>query len=79
MARRWNVDPELAVRAAADRFRDRVERAAALAGADGVDFAGAGLDVQEGYYQAAKASSAARRRATRVRRPDPFTPRNAPA
>jgi XTP/dITP diphosphohydrolase/tetrapyrrole methylase family protein/MazG family protein/ATP diphosphatase len=54
VSRRWNTDPELAIRAAANRFRDRVERAEALAAADGVVFSGAGLDVQEGYYQAAK-------------------------
>jgi MazG family protein len=54
VARRWNCDPELAVRAAAERFRARVEHAEELANADGVDFAAAGLERQEGYYQAAK-------------------------
>ena len=54
VCRRWNVDPELALRGAADRFRLRVERAAELAEADGVDFAAAGLEAQEGYYQGAK-------------------------
>jgi XTP/dITP diphosphohydrolase/tetrapyrrole methylase family protein/MazG family protein/ATP diphosphatase len=54
VARRWNVDPELAVRAAADRFRRRVERGEEIASAEGVDFASAGLERQEGYYQAAK-------------------------
>jgi XTP/dITP diphosphohydrolase/tetrapyrrole methylase family protein/MazG family protein/ATP diphosphatase len=54
VSRRWNVDPELAVRAAAERFRSRVEHAERLAEADGVEFSAAGLDVQEGYYQAAK-------------------------
>src|SRR4051794_37720508 len=39
VARRLNVDPELELRAAAKRFRARVERAAELAAADGVDWA----------------------------------------
>jgi MazG family protein len=54
VARRWNADPELAVRAAGTRFRARVELAARLAADEGVDFASAGLEQQEGYYQAAK-------------------------
>src|SRR4051794_16761011 len=54
VSRRWNTDPELAIRAAANRFRDRVEHAERLAAADGVTFSAAGLDVKEGYYQAAK-------------------------
>jgi MazG family protein len=49
------VDPELALRAAADRFRDRVERAERLAAADGEEFRSLGLDVQDGYYRRAKA------------------------
>jgi uncharacterized protein YabN with tetrapyrrole methylase and pyrophosphatase domain len=35
VARKLDVDPELALRAAAQRFRGRVEAAAELAGADG--------------------------------------------
>ena len=54
VARRWNVDPELAVRAAAARFRERVERAEAIAADEGVGFAEAGLDAQERFYQRAK-------------------------
>ena len=55
VARRVGADPELAVRAAADRFRVRVERAEALAGQDGAVFADLGDTEQERYYQAAKA------------------------
>jgi len=54
VARRAAVDPELALRAASQRFRARVEHAERLARGDAVDFAGAGLEVQERYYQAAK-------------------------
>ncbi|MDX6524784.1 MAG: nucleoside triphosphate diphosphatase [Gaiellales bacterium] len=55
VARRLGADPELAVRAAARRFRERVERAEALAAADGVPFAGLETPEQERYYQRAKA------------------------
>jgi MazG family protein len=55
VARRIGADPELAVRAAADRFRARVERAEALAAEEGVVFADCGTPEQERYYQAAKA------------------------
>ena len=48
------VDPELAVRGAAQRFRRRVETAEALAAADGHDFRLLGLDQQDGYYRRAK-------------------------
>ena len=37
-ARKLRVDPELALRAAADRFRARVERAAELAAAEGLEW-----------------------------------------
>jgi XTP/dITP diphosphohydrolase/tetrapyrrole methylase family protein/MazG family protein/ATP diphosphatase len=37
LARKLKVDPELAVRASADRFRARIERAAELSGEDGWD------------------------------------------
>jgi hypothetical protein len=43
------------VRAAARRFRERVERAEALAAADGAPFAGLETAEQERYYQRAKA------------------------
>jgi MazG family protein len=55
VARRIGADPELAVRAAARRFRERVERAEALATADGTPFAGLETAEQERYYQRAKA------------------------
>ena len=54
LARKLQVDPELALRSAADRFRGRVERAEALARENGDDFAGLPLERQEEYYQRAK-------------------------
>jgi MazG family protein len=48
------VDPELAVRASARRFRRRVEQAETLAERDGSDFRLLGLDEQDGYYRRAK-------------------------
>jgi len=56
VARRYNCDPELALRAATARFRERVECAERLAGAEGVVFRAAGTPEQEHYYQAAKQS-----------------------
>ncbi len=56
VARRYNCDPELALRAATARFRERVEVAERLAEADGVIFRAAGMPEQEHYYQAAKRS-----------------------
>ena len=56
VARRYNCDPELALRAATARFRERVELAERLAEADGVTFRAAGMPEQEHYYQAAKRS-----------------------
>ena len=44
VARKLKVDPELALRAAADRFRGRVEGAADLAAADGADWQDLGPD-----------------------------------
>ncbi|MEE4275070.1 MAG: MazG family protein [Thermoleophilia bacterium] len=58
VARLLHVDPELALREAADRFERRVTAAAALAAAEGVDWAGVGLPEQEAYYQRAKALEA---------------------
>jgi XTP/dITP diphosphohydrolase/tetrapyrrole methylase family protein/MazG family protein/ATP diphosphatase len=54
VARRLNVDPELALRAATRRFTTRVERASELAAADGRDWRGLDLDAQEEYYERAK-------------------------
>jgi len=49
-----NVDPELALRAMARRFADRVERAEQLATEDGHAFAELSLDEQDRYFDAAK-------------------------
>jgi len=54
VARRLNVDPELELRAAAKRFRARVETAEALAGRDGKDWTTLPLDEQDAYYDRAK-------------------------
>ncbi len=54
LARKLEVDPELALRSSSQRFRERVERAAELAAADGEDFAGLPPERQEEYYQRAK-------------------------
>ncbi len=55
VARLLHVDPELALREAAQRFERRVTEAAAIAQAEGVDWAGVDLREQEHYYQRAKA------------------------
>jgi nucleoside triphosphate diphosphatase len=54
VARRLNVDPELELRAAAKRFRARVENAEALATADGKDWTTLPLVEQDAYYDQAK-------------------------
>jgi XTP/dITP diphosphohydrolase/tetrapyrrole methylase family protein/MazG family protein/ATP diphosphatase len=54
VARKLDVDPELELRAAAKRFRRRVESAEALAAADGKDWTALGLDEQDAYYDRAK-------------------------
>jgi MazG family protein len=54
VARRLNVDPELALRSTAQRFADRVERAELLARDDGRVFAELPLDEQDRYFDAAK-------------------------
>ncbi len=51
VARLLRVDPELALRAASERFRGRVEAAEALAAAEGREWAALDLDVQDAYYQ----------------------------
>jgi MazG family protein len=59
VARLANVDPELALRAAAGRFRERVQLASELARSSGEEFAALDLDAQERWYRRAKASIAA--------------------
>jgi MazG family protein len=54
VARRLNVDPELALRAAAARFRGRVETAERLAADEGLVFAELPLDEQDRFYDLAK-------------------------
>jgi MazG family protein len=58
VARRLNVDPELELRAASKRFRARVERAAALAAADGKDWTTLPLAEQDAFYDKAKEQEA---------------------
>ena len=54
VARRLNVDPELALREATSRFVERVERAMELAVADGDDWRALDLESQDRYYERAK-------------------------
>lgn len=54
VARRLNVDPELALRAMSDRFVARVERAAELAEAEGREWTSLPLDEQDRYFDLAK-------------------------
>ena len=54
VARRLNVDPELALRAMARRFADRVDRASTLAEAEGKEFTSLTLDEKDRYFDAAK-------------------------
>ena len=50
LARKLKVDPELALRAASARFRDRVEAAETLAASDGRDWNDLGPEDQLAYY-----------------------------
>ena len=50
VARKLKVDPELALRAAAERFRGRVEGAAGLAASDGADWDDLEPGAQLAYY-----------------------------
>jgi len=50
LARKLGVDPELALRAASDRFRGRVEGAEGLAASDGEDWNDLGPEAQLAYY-----------------------------
>lgn len=54
VARKLKVDPELALRAASDRFRARVQGAADLAAGDGADWQDLGPDDQLAYYARAR-------------------------
>ena len=54
VARRLNVDPELALRTMARRFADRVERACQLAAVDGRVFTQLTLEEKDRYFDAAK-------------------------
>jgi MazG family protein len=56
LARKVNVDPELALRAATRRFVGRVEHAVELADAEGEDWTALDLDGQDAYYDRAKAA-----------------------
>jgi uncharacterized protein YabN with tetrapyrrole methylase and pyrophosphatase domain len=58
VARRLNVDPELALRGTTRRFTSRVELAAELADASGEDWTSLDLDAQDAYYERAKESLA---------------------
>ena len=58
LARFVNVDPELALRSATARFRERVERAEGLAAEAGERWVDLDLDGQERWYQQAKRGSA---------------------
>jgi MazG family protein len=58
VARRLNVDPELALRAMSDRFIARVERAEKLAGSEGKRWTELDLDEQDSYFDRAKEAGA---------------------
>ncbi len=54
VARKLKVDPELALRASGERFRGRVEQAAAFAERDGRAWDQLTTDEQLGYYVRAR-------------------------
>jgi len=56
VARLANVDPELALRDAAGRFRSRVDEAARLAAGAGEEWTALGLEQQDAWYRRAKAA-----------------------
>jgi MazG family protein len=58
VARRLNVDPELALRAMSDRFVSRVERAEQLATDEGKRWTELELDEQDRYFDLAKEAGA---------------------
>jgi nucleoside triphosphate diphosphatase len=57
VARKLNVDPELELRRASERFRRRVEVAEELARANGEDWSALPLDRQDHYFDRAKETS----------------------
>jgi uncharacterized protein YabN with tetrapyrrole methylase and pyrophosphatase domain len=54
VARKTNIDPEIALREACDRFIRRVDSAATLATRDGREWASLDLATQDDYYRRAK-------------------------
>jgi XTP/dITP diphosphohydrolase/tetrapyrrole methylase family protein/MazG family protein/ATP diphosphatase len=54
LARKLKVDPELALRAAAERFRARVEAAEGVAASEGRSWNDLGRDEQLAYYARAR-------------------------
>jgi MazG family protein len=58
VARRLNVDPELALRATTRRFIERVELAADLAATEGEEWRDLDLEAQDAYYERAKGTPA---------------------
>jgi MazG family protein len=54
VARKLKVDPELALRASADRFQERVEAAEEIAGRDGHEWDSLDTQAQLGYYARAR-------------------------
>jgi MazG family protein len=54
VARKLKVDPELALRAASDRFRGRVQAAAELAAGEGAEWDSLGPDAQLRFYARAR-------------------------
>ncbi len=57
VARKLHVDPELALRGATGRFRDRVEAAERLAAAGGERWSDLSFDAQLSYYAHARLTS----------------------
>jgi uncharacterized protein YabN with tetrapyrrole methylase and pyrophosphatase domain len=58
VARRVNVDPELALRQTSARFTSRIEEAQRLAAEHGDDWTSLGLEAQDRYYEQAKERTA---------------------
>jgi len=57
VARHVNADPELELRRAVQRFRERVEAAEAIAGREGENWTALPLERQDAYFDRAKESS----------------------